>query len=111
MGRSTQVGENENGMVKGIIGYKILAYSDVEPILVHLRLSARRYPGFIDAELLVSDGDHSIGVMISTWQTAENWSAWVGSKATQELLQRARTVVTGTPRITTYITMPTAEQP
>lgn len=99
----------EDGMIKGIIGYKVLDYRNVEPILILLRLSAKRYPGFVGAEFLVSDGDHSIGVMISTWQTMENWRAWVGSKATQELLQRARTVVTGTPRITAYTTMPTVE--
>jgi antibiotic biosynthesis monooxygenase (ABM) superfamily enzyme len=96
-------------MVKGIIGYKVVDYRDLEPILRQLRLCATRYPGFVDAEFLVSDGDHSVGVMISTWQMMENWRVWVGSKATQELLWRARTVVTGTPRITAYTAMPTVE--
>jgi len=96
-------------MVKGIIGYKVVDYKDIEPILMELRSCATRYSGFVDAEFLVSEGDHSIGVMISTWQTMENWRVWVGSKGTQELLWRARTVVTGTPRITAYTTMPTVE--
>ena len=96
-------------MVKGIIGYKVLDYSSVEPILAHLRLSAKRYPGFVGAEFLFGDGDHSIGVMISTWQAVEDWRAWVQSKATQELLQRARTIVAGTPRITSYTVMPAAD--
>jgi heme-degrading monooxygenase HmoA len=99
----------EDGMVKGIIGYKVLDYRNIEPLLMQLRSCAMQYPGFVDAEFLVSDGDHSIGVVISMWQTMENWRAWVGSKATQELLQRSRTVVMGTPRITTYTTMPTIE--
>lgn len=100
---------NEDGMTKGIIEYKLADYRNVEPILKHLRLSARRYPGFIDAELLVSNGDHSIALMSSTWQTMENWRTWVESKATQELLERARTVVTETPTITAYVPMPTTE--
>ena len=99
----------EDGAVKGIIGYKVLDYRNVEPILAHLRLSARRYPGFVGAELLVSDGDQSIGVMISSWQTIESWRTWVESKATQELLQRARIVLTGKPRITAYTTMPSGD--
>lgn len=96
-------------MVKGIIGYRVLDYRSVETILVHLRLSARRYPGFVGAELLVSDGDQCIGVMISTWQTIEDWRTWVESKATQGLLDRAEIAVAGKPRITTYTAMPTEE--
>ena len=97
------------GMIKGIIGYKVLDYKDIEPILMQLRSSAMQYPGFITAEFLVSEDDRSVGVMISTWEAMENWSKWVGSKGTEALLQRARTAVTGTPRITAYRTMPTVE--
>jgi len=98
-----------NGMIKGIIGYKVLEYRNVEPILMQLRSCAVQYPGFVDAEFLVSEEDHSVGVMISMWETMENWRTWVGSKGTLEVLQRARTSVTGTPRITAYRTMPTEE--
>ena len=99
----------KNGMIKGIIGYKVLEYRNVEPILMQLRSCAVQYPGFIDAEFLVSEEDHSVGVMISTWEAMENWRTWVGSKGTLALLRRARTAVTGTPRITAYRTMPTVE--
>jgi len=99
----------EDGMIKGIIGYNVLDYKGVEPILINLRSYATEYPGFVGAEILVSEEDQSVGVMISTWETIENWRTWVGSKGTLELLQRARTSVTGTPRITTYRTMSTVE--
>ena len=99
----------KNGMIKGIIGYKVLDYKNVEPILMQLRSYAMQNPGFITAEFLVSEGDESVGIMISTWETMENWRKWVGSKGTEALLRRARTAVTGTPRITAYRTMPTVE--
>ena len=99
----------KDGMIKGIIGYEVLDYKDVEPILMQLRSYAMQYPGFVDAEFLVSEGDQSVGVMISTWETMENWRTWVGSEGTLALLRRARTAVTGTPRITAYRTMPTVE--
>ncbi len=99
----------KDGMIKGIIGYKVLDYRNVEPILMQLRSYAMQYPGYVDAELLVSEGDRSVGVMISTWQTMENWTTWAGSKGTLALLQRARTAVAGTPRITAYRIMPTIE--
>jgi heme-degrading monooxygenase HmoA len=99
----------KEAMIKGIIGYKVLDYRSVEPILMQLRSFAMQYPGFVDAEFLVSEEDQSVGVMISTWETMENWRTWVGSKGTLALLQRARTAVTGTPRITAYRTIPTVE--
>jgi heme-degrading monooxygenase HmoA len=95
----------KEGMIKGIIGYKALDYRNIEPILMQLRSCAMQYSGFVDAEFMVSEEDHSVGVMISTWETMENWRTWVGSKGTLEVLQRAKTSVTGTPRITAYRTM------
>jgi antibiotic biosynthesis monooxygenase (ABM) superfamily enzyme len=102
--------EKRNSMIKGIIGYKVLDYRDIEPILIQLKLYAMQYPGFVSAEFLVSGEDRSVGVMISTWKMMENWKTWVESKATLELLERARTAVKGTPRITTYTIMPTEEE-
>jgi len=99
----------KNGMIKGIIGYKVLDYKNVEPMLMQLRSYAMQCPGFITAEFLVSEGDESVGVMISQWETMENWTTWVRSKGTQALLRRAGTAVTETPRITAYRTMPTVE--
>jgi len=101
--------EKRNSMIKGIIGYKVLDYRDIEPILIQLKLYAMQYPGFVSAEFLVSGEDRSVGVMISTWKMMENWKTWVESKATLELLERARTTIKGTPRITTYTIMPTEE--
>jgi heme-degrading monooxygenase HmoA len=97
----------KDGMIKGIIGYKALDYKNIEPILMQLRSCAMQYSGFVDADFLVSEEDQSVGVMISTWETMENWKKWVGSKGTLEVLQRTKTSVTGTPRITAYRTMPT----
>ena len=102
-----QARAKEDGMTKGIIGYKVLDYKGVEPVLMKLRSHAMQYPGFVGAENLVSEEDFSVVVMISTWETMEKWRAWVESKGTRELLQQDRTAVTGTPRITAYRTMPT----
>ena len=43
-------------MIKGVIGYKVLSYKDVEPILMKLRSYAMQFPGFVGAENLVSGG-------------------------------------------------------
>jgi heme-degrading monooxygenase HmoA len=96
-------------MIKGIIGYKVLSYKDVEPILMQLRSHAMQYPGFVGAENLVSEEDFSVVIMISTWETIENWRTWVDSRRTRDLLRQAKSVVMGAARVTTYRTMPTVE--
>jgi antibiotic biosynthesis monooxygenase (ABM) superfamily enzyme len=100
----------KEGMIKGIVEYNVLDHKSVEPILMQLRSFAMQYPGFVDAEFLVSEGDQSVGVMISTWEKVENWQAWAESKGTITLLGRTRTVVTGTPRLTAYRVIPTGER-
>jgi heme-degrading monooxygenase HmoA len=95
----------KDGMIKGIIGYKVLEYRNIEPIFMQLRSCAMESAGFVGADFLVSEENHSVGVMISTWETMNNWITWVGSKSTLEVMQRARTSVTGMPRITAYRTM------
>jgi len=99
----------KDGMIKSIMGYKMLDYKSVEHILMRLKSSAMQYRGFVDAEFLVSEGDQSVGLMISTWETTENWKTWVGSKGTEALLRRARIAVMGAARLTAYRTMPTLE--
>jgi len=96
-------------MIKGIIGYKVLSYKDVEPILMQLRSHAMQYPGFVSAENLVSEEDSSIVMIISTWETIENWRTWVRSRRTQDLFQQAQAVVAEAARVTAYRTMPTVE--
>ena len=96
-------------MVKGIIGYRVLIYKDLEPILMQLRSHAMQYPGFLSAENLVSQEDLSVVVMLSTWETIENWRMWVESKRTRDLLKQAKAIVLEAARITTYRTMPTKE--
>jgi heme-degrading monooxygenase HmoA len=96
-------------MIKGVIGYKVVSYKDVEPILMKLRSYAMQYPGFVGAENLVSEEDYSVVVMMSTWETMEQWRAWSESRITKDLLKQAKGVAVGAARITTYRTMPTIE--
>jgi heme-degrading monooxygenase HmoA len=96
-------------MIKGIIGYKVLSYKDIEPTLMQLRSHAMQYPGFVSAENLVSEEDFSVVMMISTWETIENWRTWVESRRTQDLFRQAKTVVMESARITAYRTLPTSQ--
>jgi heme-degrading monooxygenase HmoA len=96
-------------MIKGVIGFKVLSYKDLEPILMQLRSHAMQYPGYVGAENLVSEEDFSVVVMISTWETIENWRTWVESRVTRDLFRQARAVVMQGARVTAYRIMPTVE--
>lgn len=96
-------------MIKGIVGFKVRNYKDIEPVLMKLRSHAMQYPGFVSAENLVSDVDSSVVVMMSTWQTTDNWRAWLKSRITQDLLRHDRELSLEKPRVTAYRIMPTAE--
>ncbi len=96
-------------MIKGIIGYKVRSYKDVEPVLMKLREHAMQYPGFVSAENMVSEVDFSVVVMQITWQTMENWTTWLKSRITQNLLRQERHLLLEDPRATAYRIMPTTE--
>jgi antibiotic biosynthesis monooxygenase (ABM) superfamily enzyme len=96
-------------MIKGVVGYKVKSYKDLEPILMKIRSHAMQYPGFVSAESLVSEVDSSVVVMMSTWETIENWRIWAKSRITQDLLRQAEAFLKEKPRITAYRIMPTVE--
>ena len=65
------------------------------------------YPGFINAENLLSDNDRSIATRISTWEKAENWELWKTSKVSQDIFEEVSIFLVEEPKITTYMIMPT----
>ncbi len=94
-------------MIKGVIGYKVLSYKDLEPILIQLRSHAIQYSGFASAENLVSEEDYSVVVMMSIGRTIKNWRIWVESKITANLPRQAKAVVLGAARMTAFRAIPT----
>lgn len=96
-------------MIKGIIGYKVGNYKDIEGMLMKLRSHAMQYPGFVSAENLVSDADSTVVIMISTWQNTDNWRAWLKSRITQDLIRPDKDLSKDTPRTTVYRVMPASD--
>ena len=89
-------------MVKGIIGYQVLSYQDVEPIFMQLRLHALQYPGFVNSEDLLGEKDSSVVVTISTWDRTEDWKEWENSKIRQQLYHEAEDILEDKPREQMY---------
>ena len=55
------------------------------PLLLELRSKATSQPGYISGETLRNVDDPEDFVVISTWQSAENWKAWDAGKGKAEI--------------------------
>ena len=94
-------------MVRVLVGYKLKRGSDILPLLLQLRSSESTYPGFVSAENLLREGDDTIVVEMSTWETVEHWKAWETSKVRQALVRQAVELRLDEPVVTVYTVMPT----
>ena len=73
--------------VKIIIRRKVSKDKEAQllPLLLELRSKATSQPGYISGETLRNVDDPEDFVVISTWQSAENWKAWDAGKGKAEI--------------------------
>lgn len=76
-------------MVRVIIEHKAKDPEVVIDVIRELRNEAMRKPGYITGETLVNTDDPSNILVISTWQTLEDWIAWDRSDLRNRITQRA----------------------
>jgi heme-degrading monooxygenase HmoA len=55
------------------------------PLLAALRATAREQPGFVSGETLRSLDDPEHFLVISIWETAEDWEKWMQNKERRDL--------------------------
>jgi heme-degrading monooxygenase HmoA len=55
------------------------------PLLAALRATAREQPGFISGETLRSLDDPEDFLVISIWETADDWKKWMQNKKRRDL--------------------------
>jgi len=68
--------------VKIIINRKVSKEKEEElrPLLIQLRALATAQPGYISGETLRNIDRPEEYLVISTWQSVENWKTWASSK-------------------------------
>ena len=55
------------------------------PLLTELRNHARKQRGYIGGETLKNIDDPTEYMVVSTWETADDWKRWVQSKERRDL--------------------------
>ena len=76
--------------VKIIINRKISKEKEGEllPLLIQLRAMATAQPGYISGETLRNIDSPEEYLVISTWQSVDNWKAWVSIKQRVEIQEK-----------------------
>ena len=81
--------------VKIIINRKVSKEKEEElrPLLIQLRALATAQPGYISGETLRNVENSEDYLVISTWQSVDNWNAWLASKQRAEIQEKIDTLL------------------
>lgn len=58
------------------------------PLLLELRSGAISQPGYVSGETLRNMNDPEDYVVISTWQSADDWNAWEKNKKRMQVIEK-----------------------
>ena len=73
--------------------WKIDKPQDLLPLLEELHTRAKIQPGYISGETLRSIEDPENFLVISKWETAENWKKWLNSKERRDIQGRVDSLI------------------
>jgi heme-degrading monooxygenase HmoA len=66
---------------------------DLRPLLIQLRALATAQPGYISGETLRNVDRPEEYLVISTWQSVDNWKAWASSKERADIQDKIDTLL------------------
>jgi antibiotic biosynthesis monooxygenase (ABM) superfamily enzyme len=93
-------------LIKVVVGYKLKARADIEPVLLKLKSHAITYPGFINVEYLMNTQDNSIIFALYTWNNIKDWQLWEDTNTRKKILQEADVFLCEPPRVKKYTVLP-----
>jgi heme-degrading monooxygenase HmoA len=70
--------------------------SELLPLLIEMRSKATAQPGYISGETLRNVADPEDFVVISTWQSEEDWKTWASSKGRAQIQEKIDASLGGT---------------
>jgi len=95
-------------MIRVMIERRAKATEDLSSLLVELRVAAiTRFPGYIGGETLVNTEDRTNIVVLSTWQSIEDWERWASSETRAKLYQRIEPLLKEKPDVRIFEVMAT----
>ena len=91
--------------VKIIIARKVTRDKEAQllPLLIQMRALATAQPGYISGETLRNVENSEDTLVISTWQSVENWNAWLASKQRAEIQEKIDTLLGQNTKYSIYL--------
>ena len=89
-------------MVRVIIDHKAKDPEKLKAVIRDVRNEAMKQRGYITGETLVSTEDPSNVIVITTWQSPEDWKAWDTSEKRVKLNERINALLVEPYTIHTY---------
>ena len=91
--------------VKIIIKRKVAKEKEAEllPLLIQLRSLATAQPGYISGETLRNIDNPEEYMVISTWQSLDNWDTWVSGKQRADVQKKVDALLGEKSEYDTYL--------
>ena len=91
--------------VKIIIKRRVAKEKEAEllPLLIQLRSLATAQPGYITGETLRNMDNPEEYLVISTWQSLDNWNAWASSKQRGDIQEKVDALLGTESEYDTYL--------
>ncbi len=89
-------------MIKVIVERQLKSWEDIGRLLFDLHMKAVQQKGHISYETLINPGDNRQIVVISNWETLEDWQSWQSSKKRAEIASKIDHLLSEKERIKIY---------
>ena len=88
-------------LIKRSIGQEVAQV--VRPLIVELRSHAMRQPGYISGETLKCIDRPGEYLVVSTWQSVNDWNIWIQSQERRILEEKIEAITGKTTEYTPYV--------
>ena len=89
-------------MIKVIVERQLKSWEDIGRLLFDLHMKAVQQKGHISYETLIDPHDNRQVVVISNWETLEDWKSWQSSKKRAEIASKIDHLLAEKERIKIY---------
>ena len=76
--------------------------AEMEGLLVDLRTTAMRRPGYISGETLQSADDPTLWLVVSTWVDIDAWNAWQASTERREIEKKMEPLLVAPEKVSIF---------
>ncbi len=96
-------------MIKVVVERELKHGEDIGRLLLELHMIAVQQKGHVSNETWINASDSRNIVILSTWQSLEDWKAWEESQSRLNILQKIEPLVAGKTKIDVYEIMSPSE--